>query len=92
MFQGIYFIGNYKHFKYLNWSCEGILPTVRRSSDEFLECVLFTDTSVLDAVEFLQEQLLPFLPLLPFGKAVFTKTSDRPIKNRLRYVNKFIEQ
>lgn len=56
----------------LNWSCEGILPTVRRSKDEFLECVLLAATSVLEAVEFFREQLLPFRAVLPFGNAVFT--------------------
>lgn len=45
---------------------------MRRSREEFLECVLFTATSVLEAVEFFREQLLPFRPPLPFGRAVFT--------------------
>lgn len=54
---------------YLSWSCEGILPTVRRSNEEFLECVLFTATSVLEAVEFLREQLFPLLPVVD----VFTR-------------------
>lgn len=57
---------------YLIWSWDGILPTVRKSRDEFLEWLLFAGTSVLEAVEFFLEHPFPFLPLLLFGRAVFT--------------------